>query len=59
MAHLDKKGIKYFLKIVNTSEEFKDSLLQYEEMMKRTTSNIAFLELNKRIMDIYEASYEN
>ncbi len=59
MAHLDKKGIKYFLKIVNTSEEFKDNLLQYEEMMRRTTSNIAFLELNKRIMDIYEASYEN
>ncbi len=59
MSHLDKQGIKYFLKIVSTSQEFKDNLIQYEEMMKRTTSNIAFLELNKRIMDIYEASYEN
>lgn len=59
MDHLDKQGIKYFLKIVSTSQEFKDNLIQYEEMMKRTTSNIAFLELNKRIMDMYEASYEN
>ena len=59
MEHLDKSGIKYFLKAVNTSQEFKDNLIQYEEMMKHTTSSVAFLELNKRIMDMYEASYEN
>ncbi|MDE6292680.1 MAG: hypothetical protein K2L98_03270 [Bacilli bacterium] len=59
MEYLDKKGIKYFLKIVNTPQEFKDNLIQYEEMMKKTTSSIAFLELNKRVMDMYEASYEN
>lgn len=59
MEHLDKNGVKYFLKIVSTSQEFKDNLIQYEEMMKHTTSNIAFLELNKRIMDMYEAAYEN
>lgn len=59
MEHLDKKGVKYFLKVVSTPQEFKDNLIQYEEMMKHTTSNIAFLELNKRIMDMYEAAYEN
>lgn len=57
--HLDSKGIKYFLKVVSTPTEFKDNLMQYEEMMKKTTSNIAFLELNRRIMDMYEANYEN
>ncbi len=57
--HLDSKGIKYFLKVISTPTTFKDSLIQYEEMMKKTTSNIAFLELNKRIMDMYEANYEN
>ena len=59
MEHLDKQGVKYFLKLINASQEFNDNLIQYEEMMKRTTSSIAFLELNKRIMDMYEASYEN
>lgn len=59
MENLDKKGVKYFLKIINASQEFKDGLIQYEEMMKNTTSSIAFLELNKRIMDMYEAYYEN
>lgn len=57
--YLDSKGINYFLKVISTSTEFNTELTQYEEMMKKTTSNIAFLELNKRIMDIYEASYEN
>lgn len=57
--HLDSKGIKNFTKVVSTKTEFQDKLLQYEEMMRKTTSNIAFLELNKRIMDIYEEAYEN
>lgn len=57
--HLDSSGIKNFTKVISTKTEFQDNLWQYENMMKKTTSNIAFLELNKRIMDLYEASYEN
>lgn len=57
--YLDSQNINNFLKVISVSEEFKSNLIQYEEMMKKTTSNIAFLELNKRIMDIYEATYEN
>ncbi len=59
MAYLEKDNIYYYVKSISTSEEFNTELQKYEEMMMSTTSDIAFQELNKRILDLYEATYED
>lgn len=52
--YLDHKKIYYYIKDVDASEEYKEELLKYEELMKNTTSEIAFSELNKKLIKIYE-----
>ena len=52
--YLDEKNYYYYLKNINLSSEFKIELSKYEELMKQTTSHIAFLELNKRVLEMYE-----
>ncbi len=59
MAYLEKDNIYYYVKSISTTEAFNEELKKYEEMMMATTSDIAFQELNKRILDLYEATYED
>lgn len=54
IKYLNDNNIYYYVKNIDASLAFKDELLKYEELMKETTSDIAFIELNKRILDIYE-----
>ena len=44
---------------IDTSTKFQEELMKYEELMKQTSSDIAFIELNKRIMNLYEETYED
>lgn len=50
---LDHKKIYYYIKDVGASENYKSELTKYEELMKNTTSEIAFSELNKKLISIY------
>ena len=50
---LDHKKIYYYIKEVGASENYKNELTIYEELMKNTTSEIAFSELNKKLISIY------
>lgn len=50
---LDHKKIYYYIKEVGASENYKNELTKYEELMKNTTSEIAFSELNKKLINIY------
>ena len=59
MEYLDDKNIYYYVKTIDANEEFTNELFKYEEMMKSCTSDIAFLKLNNKILDLYEEYYEN
>lgn len=50
---LDHKKIYYYIKDVKASDNYKNELTKYEELMKNTTSEIAFTELNKKLISIY------
>ena len=50
---LDHKKIYYYIKEVGASDNYKNELTKYEELMKNTTSEIAFSELNKKLISIY------
>lgn len=52
--YLDKKNIYYYIKTIDVNQEFKDSLITYEELMKESSSEVAFMQLNQRILDMYE-----
>lgn len=52
--YLDEKNIYYYIKTIDVNQEFKDKLITYEELMKETASDVAFMQLNQRILDIYE-----
>lgn len=54
LNYLDKNNISYYLKNIEPDQSFLSKLTSYEELMKSTTSEIAFLELNKRIIESYE-----
>lgn len=52
--YLDKNNIYYYVKNVSASEKFRGELLKYEELMEATKSDIAFQELNKQLINLYE-----
>lgn len=53
ISYMNKNNIYYYIKDGNFNTSFLEELNKYEEMMKTTTSDIAFLELNKKVIDIY------
>lgn len=59
MNYLDEKNVYYYVKTIDANEEFTNELFKYEEMMKSSTSDIAFLRLNTKILEIYGEQYEN
>lgn len=50
---LDHLKIYYYIKEVDASDNYKSELTKYEELMKNTTSELAFTELNKKLISIY------
>ena len=52
--YLNENNIYYYVKNITASEAFKNELYKYEELMKSTVSDVAFLELNEKILDLYE-----
>lgn len=59
VGYLNSNNIYYYIKNIETSSSFQEELIKYEELMKQTSSDIAFIELNKRVMELYEGNYEN
>lgn len=59
MQYLDENKIYYYVKTIDASEEFIEDLYKYEELMKQSSSNIAFMQLNKKILTIYGDEYAN
>lgn len=59
MNYLDDKNVYYYVKTIDANEEFTNELFKYEEMMKSSTSDIAFLRLNSKILELYGEEYEN
>ena len=57
--YLNNKNIYYYIKDINANDVFLNELTRYEELMKDTTTDIAFMELNKKILSIYGDNYEN
>lgn len=57
--YLNNKNIYYYIKDINANDVFLNELNRYEELMKDTTTDIAFMELNKKILSIYGDNYEN
>lgn len=54
ISYLNKHKIKYYLKNINVSNNFQSELDYYEKLMLETASDVAFLELNNKILKAYE-----
>lgn len=59
MKYLDDKNIYYYIKDKSIDSAFIDTLSKYEDLMLTSTSSVAFLQLNKKILERYELIYEN
>lgn len=59
VKYLNDNNIYYYIKNIDVTPSFKEELVKYEELMKQTSSDIAFIELNKRIIELYEVEYED
>lgn len=57
--YLEKNNIEYFIKHKSIDDDFFQELYKYEELMLNSTSDVAFLELNKKVINIYKENYEN
>ena len=51
--YLNQNSIYYYVKDITVSEEFKQELFAIENMMFTTTSEVAFLQLNTKILESY------
>ncbi len=59
MAIIEEKNIPYTIKEKYPDQAFYDVLNKYEDLMLNSTSTVAFLQLNKKILERYEILYEN
>lgn len=58
--YLNNKKISFYIKSIDiSSNELKNNIDNYEELMKNTTTDIAFIELNKKLINLYGDGYEN
>lgn len=57
--YLNENSIYYYIKDINVTDEFKNELFAIENMMFTTTSEVAFLQLNTKILESYGAMYES
>lgn len=51
--YLNQNSIYYYVKDITVSEDFKQELFAIENMMFTTTSEVAFLQLNTKILESY------
>lgn len=57
--YLTENNIYYILKDITIDSEFLDTIIKYEELMDNATSDVAFIQLNKKILERYEFIYES
>ncbi len=57
--YLNQNSIYYYIKDITVNEEFKNELFAIENMMFTTTSEVAFLQLNAKILESYGATNES
>lgn len=51
--YLNQNNIYYYIKDITVKEEFKQELFAFENMMFTTTSEVAFLQLNTKILESF------
>ena len=59
IKHLNDNQTYYYVKNIDLSSEIQEELVKYEELMKNTTSDVAFLKLNDQILKMVGDSSEN
>lgn len=57
--YLTENNIYYILKDITIDSEFLETLIKYEELMDNATSDVAFIQLNKKILERFEFIYES
>lgn len=57
--YLNDKNIYYYIEDITLSPTFSDILNKYEDLMASSTSSVAFLQLNKKILERYKVLYES
>lgn len=57
--YLDEKNTYYYIEDIHITDPFNDILNKYEELMNSSTSSVAFLQLNKKILERYKILYES
>lgn len=57
--YLDEKNTYYYIEDTHITDSFNDILNKYEELMNSSTSSVAFLQLNKKILERYKILYES
>lgn len=57
--YLNQNSIYYYVKDITVTDEFKEELFAIENMMFTTTSDVAFLQLNTKILERFGEIYES
>lgn len=59
VSYLNDTNTYYYIKNIELDEYISTELIKYEELMKKTTSNVAFLRLNEQILKFVGENNEN
>lgn len=59
ISYLNENNIYFDLKDITIDEVFLTILEKYENLMDNSTSTIAFIQLNKKILERYKSLYES
>lgn len=59
IKYLEEKNTYYYIKDINVDPAFTEILNKYEDLMINSTSSVAFLQLNKKILERYKILYES
>lgn len=59
ISYLDEKDTYYYIEDLQINLAFVDTLNKYEDLMISSTSSVAFLQLNKKILERYKILYES
>lgn len=58
MKLLDENNIYYYTKVIDIDTKLNEELRKYEELMLKTTSEVAFKKLVHQYIKLYGESYE-
>ena len=59
IKYLNDNQTYYYVKNIDLSSEIQDNLIKYEELMKNTNSDVAFIKLNNQILKMVGDYSEN